>query len=340
VETVPPEALALALWLESDRMGFGGERLDEGLVSRESVLLRHEYRLEVHDTPFGLIQEWLSNELFPPWHPYHTPTDGLGVVGSPGVRDVRAFLRSWYTASNAVLVVAGRFDRASARESIQNDFGRLPANAPPVRPVLPAAPDAGDFVLEADSAVDIDRTVVTEWRTPGWHEPGDRELDVAAMLLADDKGLLRRSLVDTGEAVLVSARQGSQLRGSIFRVGVQVRSDRSVEPIQGAIDEAIDKLAARVDASDVARVRETLRRRAMQQLETSLGRASQLADDDASDPWGLRTYATIDSASVSAAVRRFLVPPMRLAAVVDPTRMPLPLGLVAVIRSRERRLVP
>jgi zinc protease len=337
-ETMPPEALELALWLESDRMGFAADGPDESRVAHERTILVHEYQSSVIDSQFGSAQELLHNEIFPAWHPYRGLMHWFGVNPDIRLRDVKAFLGTWYSPANATLILVGPVDETTALALAKKYFESLPSVPPPARPALQSW-SVGDTVIDATARLSHQQVLIG-WRTPPFHEPGDRELDIAARLLAGPSGILVRELVNRGLATAVGARQASHRADSTFLVSVQVADGVRVEPIGDAIERAVSEIAGGVSESDIARARKPLMDGAILGLETSFGRASRLADTiDLADPWDLHGYERIDSAQVAAAIRRFLTPQARAAMVLYPavsTRLPSEKRIV--VEHRERRL--
>jgi zinc protease len=335
-ETIPPEALQLALWLEGDRMRYPCDSLSEARLERERAIVVAEHESKVLDSPFALASVVLLDSIYPEWHPYHLPLDWNGAPSNIHLRDVRAFLRSWYTPSNAALIVVGPFDDRVASTYIDEYFGAIPARSPPIRPAL-ASWTVGDLLVDATGHF-VHRAVMAAWSTPSLREPGDRELDVAATLLAGSNGTLVRSLVESGLAAGVEARQISRARGSFFEIGAAVDEVKSIVPLGAAIESALAELARGPDELAVARIVKQWDDRAFLGLETSHGRASRLAGTlDLADPWDLEGYRGITGADVAQAVRRFLVPQSRAALVVYPAATPRPEGVRLVIERSERR---
>src|SRR6267143_1529715 len=69
-ETLPASQLELALWLESDRMGYMLDKLDQANLSNQQDVVRNERRHSVETQPYGIVEEGLFHHLFPPVHPY------------------------------------------------------------------------------------------------------------------------------------------------------------------------------------------------------------------------------------------------------------------------------
>ena len=135
-ETVPKNRLELALWLESDRMGFLLERLDHAAFSGQRDVVKNERRQNYENAPYGMLEQFLCGAMYPDSHPYHRLT-----IGSPEdldaatLDDVRAFFRTWYVPNNATLVIAGDIDAAAALAQAERYFGPIPrGRSPTARP--------------------------------------------------------------------------------------------------------------------------------------------------------------------------------------------------------------
>ena len=70
-ETVPSNQLELALWIESDRMGYLLDVLDQQALANQSDVVRNERRQSVENQPYGVAEEALYQALYPQGHPYH-----------------------------------------------------------------------------------------------------------------------------------------------------------------------------------------------------------------------------------------------------------------------------
>src|ERR1019366_4927799 len=64
-ETVPSNQLELALWLESDRMGYLPDQLDQASLVNQPDVVRHERRQNIENSPYGIVEEAMFHEIFP-----------------------------------------------------------------------------------------------------------------------------------------------------------------------------------------------------------------------------------------------------------------------------------
>jgi len=136
-ESVPPQHLGMALWLESDRMGYLLDAVTPAKLENQREVVKNERRQGVDNQPYGTWFEYTFGYAFPDEHPYHHPVIGsMKDLTAATQEDVSAFFRTYYAPNNAVLVLAGDFDIAEARRLVTQYFGPLPRG-----PAAPAAPD-------------------------------------------------------------------------------------------------------------------------------------------------------------------------------------------------------
>src|SRR6185369_10189153 len=125
-EDLPSDQLELALWLESDRMGFLLDRLDAPMLANQQSVVRNERREVVENQPYSLGEERVFHLLFPPTHPYYAYVIGSHAdIQAARVDDVREFFRRYYCPNNASLVIAGDIDTARVRPMIEKYFGTI-----------------------------------------------------------------------------------------------------------------------------------------------------------------------------------------------------------------------
>src|SRR5215475_7512817 len=127
-ETIPSNQLELALWLESDRMGYLLGKLDIEKLSNQRDVVRNERRQSGENAPYGLVEEGLYHLLFPRDHPYHAQVIGSHAdVEAAKLEDVREFFQQYYTPNNATMAIVGDFDKAAVKGLVEKYFGTIPA---------------------------------------------------------------------------------------------------------------------------------------------------------------------------------------------------------------------
>ena len=135
-ETMPSNQLELALWLESDRMGFLMEGLNRELLTNQRDVVRNERR-QGEGRPYNAMQEAMFHTLFPKEHPYYANVIGSHAdIEAARVNDVRDFHQQYYTPNNASIAIAGDFDAKALKSLLTKYFGPIP-KGPAVPPVTP-----------------------------------------------------------------------------------------------------------------------------------------------------------------------------------------------------------
>src|SRR5581483_3295309 len=210
-EVVPSNALELALWMESDRMGYLLPALTDAKFRNQRDVVLNERRQNYENRPYGLAGMAMLAALFPPDHPYHWMTIGeIADLHAARLDDVQAFFRRYYHPANASLAIAGDIDPEQTLRLVRAYFEPIAANAP-IEPVQAEARLATDTRILLEDRVELPRLAIA-WLTPAMFAEGDADLDLAADLLANGKTsrLYRRLVFDERIATDVSAAQNSR----------------------------------------------------------------------------------------------------------------------------------
>src|SRR5689334_12930110 len=137
---VPSNALDLALFLESDRMGYLLDAMTPKTVDAQRDVVKNERRQSYENRPYGLAEPTIGEMLYPDGHPYHWPTIGyMPDLTAASYEDVVAFFKKYYSPANASLVVAGDIDAASARRDVEKWFGDVKPGPAPEPMTIPGA---------------------------------------------------------------------------------------------------------------------------------------------------------------------------------------------------------
>jgi zinc protease len=327
-EVVPANQLELALWLESDRMGFLLDRpgLQETFDGQRDVV-KNERRQRVENRPMGLVNKVTIEALFPANHPYHHEVIGsMDDLTGASLDDVRRFFNRWYVPNNATLVIAGDFDPARTKALVEQYFGPIPSGAPGVRPVAPAAKLDREKRIAMEAKVQQPALFIN-FVTPANFAPGDHDLDVVAQVLAGGKAsrLYRRLVYDLQIAQTVTASQQSQQLESIFEISASPMPGHTVDELLKVIDEELERVrTAPVEARELDRAKNQIEFDTFRNLEPILARAErlQLYNLNAGDPGMLQkdlaAYQAIDAAAVQQAAARYLRKDARVVITVTP----------------------
>src|SRR5260370_19597700 len=186
-ETLPSNQLELALWLESDRMGYLPDKLDQANLSNQQDVVRNERRQNVENAPYAVLEEGLFHQLFPKEHPYYGEVIGSHLdIQSAKLEDVRNFFKLYYAPNNASLAIVGDFNPEKARELVGKYFGPLKRgeDVPKIKAHTPPVTSERHAVIQDN--VQLPR-VYMAWLTSPIFKPGDAEADLAAAILGGGK---------------------------------------------------------------------------------------------------------------------------------------------------------
>ena len=327
---LPANALELALFLESDRMGFLLDTMSPARVDGQRDVVKNERRQSYENRPYGMASIEIDKMLWPAGHPYSWPTIGyMEDLTAASHDDVIAFFKTYYVPNNASLVIAGDIDIARTRALVEKWFGEIP-RGPVVQPVAPPAAILTEVKRQTlTDQVRLPRLYLG-WLTPRAYAPGNAALDVASSILADGKNsrLYTRLVYETQMAQDVAAFQQSGVLGSSLQIIATARPGHTAAELQKAIDEEVERLRRQPpDGREVQRVLNQIEAsfyRGMERVGGFGGKANQLnaysfagagPDFFAED---LARFTSLSPSDVQAAVLRWLPPDRRVELIVEP----------------------
>lgn len=280
MEDLPANQIELALWLESDRMGFLLDRINETSLANQRDVVRNERRQSVENQPYGIVEEELFHQLFPKGHPYYASIIGSHEdIQAANLGDVREFFKRYYCPNNASLVVSGDFDKAKVKALVQKYYGTIPRgqDVPPIEATTPPIPQERRATVT--DKVELPR-VFMGWITSPAFKAGDAEAIIAADILGGGKSSqLYKSLVYEKQiAQSVSASQQSLALGSVFEIIATAKPGHTAEELEAAVDAEIAKLAMEgPTASEVAATQNSVYSGTISSIE-HIGGFSGIAD--------------------------------------------------------------
>ena len=329
-EVVPTSAFELALWMESDRMGFLLPALTAAKFENQRDVVLNERRQSYENRPYGLAPIAMLAALYPADHPYHWPTIGeIADLRAARVEEVREFFATYYHPANASLSIAGDVDTSEALDLVVRYFGDL-APGPAVAGVHPAPPQlVGETRLLIEDRVELPRLYLA-WMSPSMFAHEDAELDLAADILANGKTsrLYRRLVYELRAATDVSAAQNSREAGGFVQVAATAAPGRTLAELERVIVEEIARLATEGPTDDeIERGRVQAEAQFIYRLQTVGGfggKSDQLNAYNVflKDPGfferDLARYHEVTAESLRAAVARYLTNANRIALSVVP----------------------
>lgn len=247
-ETLPSHHLELALWLESDRMGWMLPAMNQEKLSNQQEVVINERKERYDNQPYGDWDERIQAMVFPPDHPYHHPVIGsMEDIAGATLEDVADFFRTFYVPNNAVLTLAGDLDPELALAQVERYFGEIPAG--PSIPPIPGATEIPSVIGET-----LREEVVAEVPLPrlylaGRLPPVDSDefqvAEVTSTVLGTGRASrLYRSLVREKRVAkdVLSYVFPLQTGGSLFLLWVTGYAGMRPETLEAALVEELDQM--------------------------------------------------------------------------------------------------
>lgn len=317
-ETVPSNQLALALWLEADRMGELLPAMTQQKLDTQRDVVKNERRWSVDNQPYGTTLEKLQELVFPESHPFHHSLIGsMEDLTEASLEDIAGFFATYYVPDNAVLSVCGDFDPAEAKELVDEYFAPIPAGKNPIRrpgmslPWIIGQPRVERVVDNVGL-----RRLFVAGRSPVFGSDEFYAADICAAIMGQGKSsrLYRSLVLDRQIAAEVSAFTLGLAKGSdMFVVDVTARPEVDEPTLFAEVDREMDRIVRDgVDAEEVARTVALSATELMKSLESASERADRISmfatyfGDPTLVNVQLDKYRGVSAAAVTDYARKYL----------------------------------
>jgi zinc protease len=243
-EVVPSNHLELALYLESDRMGFLLPAMTQEKLDNQRDVVKNERRQRVDNVPYGTAGEKIAAALYPPTHPYSWPVIGyMEDLTAASLDDVKEFFRLYYAPNNACLIIGGDFNAKQARRWVEKYFGPFPEGQTIERPAMQTVELQEEERIVFEDKVQLPRLFLT-WPSARLNTREDAVRDVLTDILSAGKNSrLYKSLVYEKQiAQSVSSYQnGSEIAGELG-IEVTAKPGKTLAEMEDAVNEEITRL--------------------------------------------------------------------------------------------------
>ncbi len=240
-EIVPKNALELALWLESDRMGFLINTVTQSAFVNQQNVVQNEKRQMVDNRPYGHNSYVIDKNLYPPSHPYNWQVIGeMEDLFNATVQDVKEFHSKFYGPNNATLVVAGDIDMEEAKALVKKYFGEIPGGTPiqDMEPMLVSLKETKKVYHEDNFAKTPRLTMI--WPTVEQYSKDAYALDFLSELLSSGKKapMYKVLVKDKKLTSRTTAYNWSRELAGSFRVSINANAGISLADVESAIFES------------------------------------------------------------------------------------------------------
>ncbi|MEP7324981.1 MAG: pitrilysin family protein [Gemmatimonadota bacterium] len=244
-ENVPTPALDMALWMESDRMGHLIGVLDTAKVNEQRGVVQNEKR-QGENEPYGKTEELITEATYPASHPYSwTVIGSMDDLNAASTDDVKEWFRNYYGAANAVIVLAGDIDSATARQKVEQYFGDIPSGPPVAHHTAWPAPMTGTHRQLLQDRVPQSRIYMV-WNIPAWGSQEGTYLDLVSDVLGAGKTsrLYKRLVYDDQSATDVGVFTDLREIGGQFLIQATVKPGGDPAVVERAIHEEMARFLA------------------------------------------------------------------------------------------------
>ncbi|RYY88359.1 MAG: insulinase family protein, partial [Chitinophagaceae bacterium] len=279
-ETIPPNKLEQALWLESDRMGFLLDAVTQKRFEVQRATVKNERGQRYDNAPYGLVREVISKNLYPYGHPYSWMTIGyLEDLDRSDVNDLKNFFLRWYGPNNATITIGGDVKPANVLRLVEKYFAAIP-RGPEVKPV-----EVSGVVLKSDRYVTLldnyarlPRFYVTMPTVPLFHRDMVA-LDCLAEILGQGKNsVLYQMMVKKQLALSATAYQTNAELAGALSFEVTPAAGKTLAEMETLLRAALDSFEARgIRDEDIAKFKGSQEAQLINGLQSVQGKVTQLA---------------------------------------------------------------
>jgi predicted Zn-dependent peptidase len=334
IVTLPKNKVELFYWIESDRMQ--NPVLREFYSERDVVA--EERRMRYDNQPVNRYDEQL-NALFYMAHPYRQPTIGwMPEIQAFTIKKLYAHLRRFYTPDNALIVLVGNMDPASAMSNIRRYFGSIPRAIEPKPEVVSREPQPiGEtrFTVrdKAEPRIDI------MFHTPGYPDSDLFALEVVEGILSGRSGRLYSRLITKDNlCVDAGASHAVRLQNGYFQVWAVLKKNSDPALVEKVMTEEIENLTkAPPSPREMQRIKNEIRMSFMSNLKSLEGLSDQLAWFQRLGDWrGLLKYPekiiAVKAESIPGLVKKYFNPDTKVIGLLLPEQ--------TLKQSHERHISP
>lgn len=239
-ELVPSNFLELALFLEADRMG--GLVMTQERFDNQREVIKNEIRGNFNQ-PYGTEIHNIFAEMYPnhpyQWHPGGSTEDLMAA----SLDDANAFYRRYYAPNNAILSVAGDFDKTQTMVWIEKYFGPIAKGADIARPNPPQPKLNGELRKTVEDSVSLPRLSMV-WHSVPRYSPDDAALDVLTYILSRGRGArLANNLVYDKEIAQfsVAISNTSEIAGYFWILSL-AKPGKSLEEVEKEVNVEIERI--------------------------------------------------------------------------------------------------
>lgn len=282
-ETLPANYLETALWLEADRMGFLLDAVTKKAFENQRSTVKNEKGQNYLSQPYGTIGEVTDQNLYPTGHPYSWPTIGYtDDLDRANENDLKNFFLRWYGPNNAVLTIAGNFEKENTLKLVEKYFGSI-KRGPVVRkqneprPIIP-----NDKYATIEDQVVLPLTQFVYPTVPNYHRD-EAPLDMLASIMGQgNNSIFYKNFVKSEKAIQAQVFNPCFELAGEFTIQVLAYPTETLEDTEKLIRQTLEEFETDVlGGSDIvehlARAKSSMKTALIMNSESITGKAIHLS---------------------------------------------------------------
>ncbi len=283
-QAVPSDALEKVIWAEADKLGWFIKTVTEDVVTNEKQVVKNEKRQRVDNRPYGHWNAIASETLYPSDHPYSwTVIGSLADLEAATLADVHQFYKRWYVPNNVTLTITGDFETEQTKAWVEKYFGEIP-KGDAIEAMKPRASvlDENISLYHEDSFAKAPRLILA-WPTVEQTHEDSAALQILTTYLTDGKKApLNKVLIDDKKVTtsLSMFNYEKEIAGELY-LFVDANPDGDLTALQASVFDALGEFEQQgVTDADLERIKAQLEVNFYQQLQSVLGKAIQLGENN------------------------------------------------------------
>jgi zinc protease len=280
-EMFPKNALEKVLWLESDRMGFFINSVNQRSLAIQQNVVQNEKRQSEDNSPYGFTDYVISKNLYPSTHPYNWEVIGeMDDLKNATLDDVKSYYEHFYGPNNATLVLAGDFNPDSVKLTINKYFGEIKSHGEvAARTAMIPALEKTVKLYHEDNFANVPEINLV-WPVAQSYQKDAYSLDFLAKILADGKKApLYKVLVKERKLTSrTSAFNNSEELTGEFTINIRANEGKTLKEIEDAVLEAFARFEKEgITEKDIERVKASSEKDFYSGIQSVYGKSIQLA---------------------------------------------------------------
>ena len=326
-EMLPKNQLALALFLESDRMR--SLAVNQANVDNQRNAVQEERRLGIDNQPYGKAYLEIDNLSYDNFAYKHSTIGSMADLNAATVADVRNFFRIYYAPNNAVLTLVGDLDPAEVLEQVKKYFGDIPSQPAPPKVDLTEPEHYGQRRETIEDPLSRLPMILMAYHIPAGNTADNYALQVLADILSrgESSRLYQHLVKDQQMATSIHVQADARIGPSLFYVVAMPRPGVKPEDLEKAIEAEIATVQKEgVTDAEMAKARAQFRREQIQSRQSDLYTAIRIGEYAVmfNDPDLINTifdkFNAVTAEQVKEAANKYLIPSQQAVVMDLPAR--------------------